>query len=89
MRLRFLRGLKGGTGGAEPPWDFSMPLFRLAPGGNAIVPTEEVLEMNIGSEMSCLFIDLLRCCCTLPDATRGGEVIITGVVLCGRLCETS
>lgn len=65
--VRFRRGLRGGTGGGGPGFTEFMPLARLAPGGRFTVSTDDVLNMNIGSEISCLLIERLR------DETNRGD----------------
>jgi hypothetical protein len=64
-----------------------MPFLSRAPGGRLTVMTDEVLEMKVGSEISCLLIDRLR-----DDGIRvlvGKEAIVNGVVMVEALGEGS
>ena len=60
-----------------------MPFLRLASGGRSTVSTEEVQEMKVGSEMSCLLMDCLRHWPERLKLRRVGE--LRGLVIVGWL----
>ena len=58
--VRLRRESRAGIGGASLSLaEESIPLRKLASGGRLMVSTEEVQEMKVGSEMSCLLIERL------------------------------
>lgn len=75
--VRLRRESRAGMGGALGPGEEereSMPLERLAPSGRLMVSTEEVQEMKVGSEMSCLFMERLRWLLGRLKAWRVGDL---------------